>query len=74
MIAIKWSISISTPKIKENYQPWVNQIIGWFKIKTQSKQQGTNSKMFTNKSMTLRIHFLNYEAGTCNYSETFQYA
>ena len=30
--------------------------------------------MFTNKSMTLRIHFLNnYEAGTCNDTKTFQY-
>ena len=33
-----------------------------------TQQQGTNPRMFTNKSMTLRIHFLNYEASTCNYT------
>ena len=75
MIAIKQSIWLAYqyPKMK-------NTIHGLIKTqdsstsKLKSKQQGTKSRMFTNKSMTLRIHFLNnYEAGTCNYTKTFQY-
>ena len=76
MIAIQQIVHLSTrstPK-NEKYHPWVNQNTIQFKIKTQIQAQGTISRTFTNRSKLLRIHLLNnYEAGTCNYTKTFQY-
>ena len=66
MIVIQQIVYLSTRSIPKMKVPsMANQNIRYFKIKTRVQAQETNSRMFTIKSMTLRIHLLNdYEAGT----------
>ena len=84
MIAIQHIVYLSTrsiPKLKSTIHGLIKT---WdsFKIKTQIQAQATDSRTFTIKSMTLRIHLLNnYKAGTCTiqkifsmYNITLQYA
>ena len=66
MIAIQQLVYLSTRSLLKMKAPsMANQNISQFKIQNSNPSTRTDSRTFTIKN--------NYEAGTCNYTETFQY-